>query len=264
MMQEVFEKLRVLQDILSEKFSLEQQIEDTPKLLNTKIELLNRLKKSYLEKNNKVENTKDNIKHLRIRLDDAERQREEYEKQMDLITTQREYEALDKEIKDATEKEQQLRKEVIREEKVLDELSESLGKDEKMIQLQEEEIAAEQEKIESENDEKRNALKSLEKQEKEIIPDLDDEIVFKFERIVRSKSGLGIVPIKNSVCTGCHMNLPKQFVNDVHQGEHILFCPYCSRILFYEEMEEDEQLIGADEAGSLADLVSPEELDAEE
>jgi len=263
MMQEVFEKLRSLQDILSKKFAIEQQIEETPKLLNTKIELLNRLKKSYLDKNSKVENIKDHIKHLRIRLDDAERQREEYEKQMDLITTQREYEALDKEIKDATEKEQQLRKDVLKEEKVLEELSESLGKDEKMIQLQEEEISTEQEKIESENEEKKKELNKLEKQEHQIIPDLDGEIVFKFERIVRSKSGLGIVPIKNSVCTGCHMSLPKQFVNDVHKGEEILFCPYCSRILFYEEIDVSEEMIGADEAGSLADLVSPEELEIE-
>lgn len=264
MMQEVFEKLRSLQDILSQKFDIEKEIEETPKILNTKMELLNRLKKSYLEKNDKVEKTRDHIKHLRIRLDDAERQREEYEKQMDLITTQREYEALDKEIRDATEKEQQLRKDVLREEKVLEELSESLGKDEKMIQLQEEEIAAEKEKIESENEEKKEQLKQLEKEENQIVPDLDSEIVFKFERIVRSKAGLGIVPIKNSVCTGCHMRLPDQFVNDVRSGEHILFCPYCSRILFYEDIDTSEELIGADEAGSLADLVSPEELDAEE
>lgn len=263
MMQEVFEKLRTLQDILSKKFVIEQQIEETPKLLKTKIELLNRLKKSYLEKNNKVENTRDNITHLRIRLDDAERQREEYEKQMDLITTQREYEALDKEIKDATEKEQQLRKELIREEKILDELSESLGKDEKMIELQEEEITSEQKKIESENEEKKKELKKLESQESKIVPDLDGEIVFKFERIVRSKSGLGIVPIRNSVCTGCHMSLPKQFVNDVRRGESILFCPYCSRILYYEETDAAEEMIGAEEAGSLADLVTPEELEME-
>ncbi|HDQ14196.1 MAG TPA: nucleic acid-binding protein [Sediminispirochaeta sp.] len=264
MMQEVFEKLRSLQDILSEKFSIEKQIEETPKLLNTKIELLNRLKKSYLEKNEKVENTKDHIKHLHIRLDDAERQREEYEKQMDLITTQREYEALDKEIKNATEKEQQLRKDVLREEKVLEELSESLSKDEKMIQLQEDEISSEQKKIEEENEEKRQQLQVLRKEEEAIVPDLDQEIVFKFERIVKSKSGLGIVPIKNSVCTGCHMRLPKQFVNDVRTGEDILFCPYCSRILFYEDVETSEEIVGAEEAGSLSDLVSPEELEIED
>jgi hypothetical protein len=263
MMNEVFDKLKALQDILSKKYDIEREIEEVPKILHTKTEMLNRLKKSYLEKNERVEKTRDQIKHLRIRLDDAERQREEYEKQMDLISTQREYEALDKEIKDATEKEQQLRKEMLREEKVLEELTEALEKDEQMIQLQEEELKAEQERIEQENESKRKELEDLEKQEQEIVPGLDEEIVFKFERIIKSKSGLGIVPVRGSVCTGCHMQLPAQFENDVRRGEDIHFCPYCSRILYYEEEEEEQEAIGEDETGVLSDLVSPEELEIE-
>jgi uncharacterized protein len=263
MMQEVFEKLRSLQDILSNKFEIEQEIEEVPKLLHTKTELLNRLKKSYLERNTQVENTEERIRHIRIRLEDAERQREAYEKQMDLITTQREYEALDKEINDATEKEQQLRKEMLKEEKALGELKESLGKDEKMIELQEQELKAEEEKIESENKEKKKELDKLEKKEKKITPGLDEEILFKFERIIRSKSGLGIVPVKNSVCSGCHMQLPAQFENDVRNGEKILFCPYCSRILFYEAVEDVDESEGVEETGSLADLISPQELEEE-
>ncbi|MFP4619247.1 MAG: zinc ribbon domain-containing protein [Spirochaetaceae bacterium] len=263
MMQEVFDKLRTLQDVLSKKFQIEQEIEEVPKLLHTKTELLNRLKKSYVDKNTQVEEAEERIRHIRIRLEDAERQREEYEKQMDLITTQREYEALDKEINDATEKEQHLRKEMLKEEKLLEELKESLGKEEKMIQVQEEELKAEQEKIESENEEKRKELKTLEEQEQEIIPGLDESILFKFERIIRSKAGLGIVPVNNSVCTGCHMQLPAQFVNDVRNGEDILFCPYCSRILFYEGDIETEEQLSEEETGSLSDIISPEELESE-
>jgi hypothetical protein len=263
MMHEVFDKLKALQDILSKKYDIQREIEEVPKILHTKTEMLNRLKKSYLEKNERVEKTREQIRHLRIRLDDAERQREEYEKQMDLISTQREYEALDKEIKDATEKEQQLRKEMLREEKVLEELTEALEKDEKMIQLQEEELKSEQERIEQENESKRKELEELEKQEQEIVPGLDEEIVFKFERIIKSKSGLGIVPVRNSVCTGCHMQLPAQFENDVRKGDDIRFCPYCSRILFYESEEEEQEAIGEEETGVLSDLVSPEELEIE-
>jgi hypothetical protein len=35
------------------------------------------------------------------------------------------------------------------------------------------------------------------------------------------------------------MELPQQFANTVRRNEDINFCPYCSRILFYEESEED-------------------------
>ena len=254
MMQEVFEKLRNLQGILSQKFEIEREIQDIPKALTTKIELLNRLKKSYIEKNKQLEETKNKVKTLRQKLIDAETERENYEKQMDLIKTQREYEALDKEIKDAIEKEQQFRKEILKEEKNTEEYSYSLEKEESMIKLQEEEVTAEEEKIEKESKDREKKLVELGKDEKKIIPGLDEEILFKFERIIKSKAGLGIVPVKNNVCTGCHMILPLQFVNDVHTGNSILFCPYCSRILFYEDTEEEPNFIDDEDAGSLADL----------
>jgi hypothetical protein len=35
------------------------------------------------------------------------------------------------------------------------------------------------------------------------------------------------------------MILPMQFVNDVRVGKEIMFCPYCSRILFFQEDGEE-------------------------
>jgi hypothetical protein len=90
---------------------------------------------------------------------------------------------------------------------------------------------------------------------KDITPGLDPDVLFKFERIIRSKLGLGIVAIKGGVCTGCHMILPAQFANLVRSGEEIVFCPYCSRILFYQEAEQGEQdFFDEEDAGSLSDL----------
>lgn len=41
MMYEVFDKLRSLQEILSRKFEIEKEINDIPKTLTTKVEILN-------------------------------------------------------------------------------------------------------------------------------------------------------------------------------------------------------------------------------
>lgn len=260
MMQEVFEKLKTLQDILSEKYEIEREIEEIPKALNTKKELLTRLKKSYLEKNNVLEETKERLKHLKFLLDEAETQREGYEKQMDVISTQREYEALDKEIKTATERATQFRKDLIREEKERDDIIFSLEQEENMINEQEKELEEELEKIKEKSKEKELLLEELAKKEQDIIPGLDEEILFKFERIIKNKSGLGIVPVKDSVCTGCHMMLPAQFENNVRKGEDILFCPYCSRILYYED-EQSMEAFNDEDSGSLADLVGEDEID---
>jgi len=262
MMQEVFDKLRNLQDILSSKYEIEREIYEIPKALNTKNELLIRLKKDYIEKNDLLTETQNKIKHLKFLLSEAEREREDYEKQMDIITTQREYEALDKQIKSSTEKGQQYRKDILREEKEQEVIKLSLVQEEKMITLQEDELKVEETNIKAESLDKEKLLQELKIKESEIIPGLDEDILFKFERIIKSKSGLGIVPVKDYVCTGCHMVLPAQFQNDVHAGEEIHFCPYCSRILYYEEdLIQDEYSFSDADSGGLSDLVNTDNID---
>uniref|UniRef100_UPI0028E75CDD zinc ribbon domain-containing protein n=1 Tax=Treponema lecithinolyticum TaxID=53418 RepID=UPI0028E75CDD len=97
-------------------------------------------------------------------------------------------------------------------------------------------------------------LEKLSKQEAKVVPGIDAEIIFKFERIIKSKN-TGIVAVKGNVCDGCHMILPAQFANDVHNGENITFCPYCSRILYYQEAEDGEnEYFQLDDTGSLADF----------
>jgi predicted nucleic acid-binding Zn-ribbon protein len=263
-MEEVFEKLRTLQNILSEKISLEQDIQEIPKLLDTQEELLSRLKRSFIEKNQEYEKAKNAESEFRSLLSEAEVMREEAEKNMDVINTQREYEALDKEIRDATEKEQQYRKDLQREERLISDLDEQMKQNQALIEQQEAELAEQRAGIEAEIAEKRAKIDSLVAQEKELTPDMDSEVLFKFERIIRNKMGRGIVAIKGGVCTGCHMILPAQFANSVRLGEEIVFCPYCSRILFYEESDDQEEFFNAEDAGSLSDLDDIEDEEYEE
>ncbi len=254
-MDEVFEKLRALQDVLSEKIALEKDIQDIPKLLTTQEELLARLKKSFIEKNAEYEAARERVNLLRGQLIDAETSREKAEKAMDSISTQREYEALDKEIREASEKEQLFRKDLQKEERLFAEMDGQQKRDTALIEQQESELAEKRAGVETELSTKKTELEELTERERDITPGLDPDVMFKFERIIRSKLGLGIVAIKGGVCTGCHMILPAQFANTVRSGEEIVFCPYCSRILYYQEAEQGEQDFFDDgDSGSLSDL----------
>jgi predicted nucleic acid-binding Zn-ribbon protein len=164
MIQEIFDKLRTLQDILSAKYALEQEIQEIPRALVTKSEVLSRLKKSFIEKNEQYEATRQRIKTLQEKMLEAEQNREKLESQMDLIKTQREYEALDKEIRDAAEKELQFRRDLQKEEKVLEEMAHVLEREESLIKEQEEELQREQEKIRTEIESRKAHLASLEEQ----------------------------------------------------------------------------------------------------
>ena len=249
-MTEVFDKLKSLQSVLAEKYTLEVKINDSPKELDQQEELLARLKKEYIEKHAIYEEVKARVERLREDLASAEASRESGEKGMDSITSHREYEALDKQITEATERGNSIRKDLQNAE-----LNEILHGDEEMIAAQEKDLNDGKASLQKEIDSYKEQLVSLSKKEEEIIPGIDQEIVYKFQRIIKRNSE-GIVAVKNGVCMGCHMILPAQFANEVHEGDKILFCPYCSRILYYQEADEgeEENYFSVDDTGSLADF----------
>ncbi len=250
-MTEIFENLKTLQEILGEKYSIEQEIENAPKKLSSQDELLARLKKEFIVKNTEYEEVRAKVLKLKADLAEAESAREMGEKNMESISTHREYEVLEKAIKDSTDLEQSVRKELHREEKNLAELNDKLQQDEELIKSQESELNEHKLQMEQEVSVMRKNLENLEKKEAKLIPGIDSDIVFKFERIIKNKQ-TGIVAVKGNVCDGCHMILPAQFANEVHKGDDIHFCPYCSRILFYQEPEDgDTEFFQLDDTGSL-------------
>ena len=266
-MTEVRDKLQLLQEVLTEKYSIEKDVEEAPRRLSSQEELLARLKKEYLEKNDSYDQVKAEIGELQLSLDEAGKSREAGEKGMDNIATHREYEALDKQITEATAKEAEVRKELDKEKKTLNELNENLKIDESMIKAQEDETNSLKSSIDKEISKYKTKLEKLSKKEAEVTEGLDTEIVYKFQRIIQRNSQ-GIVAVKNGVCEGCHMILPAQFANEVREGDKTLFCPYCSRILFYQESDDSEEdYYAMSEAGSLSDFeddFADEKLDDED
>lgn len=257
---EIFDRLKSLQVILGRKYELESKIDEAPKQLGSQDELLARMKKEYIEKNKEYEAVKERVGQLKIELDEAVKLREDGEKNMDNITTHREYEALDKQISEASAKEADVRKELQKEEKSYAELNDILKTNEAIINSTEESLNESKKALDSQLSSYKSEIAELKSQEEKIVPGLDQEILFKFQRIIQRNSE-GIVAVKNGVCTGCHMILPGQFANEVREGENILFCPYCSRILFYEASTEGEQITYYNDTGSLAD--SDDELEDE-
>ena len=242
-MTEELERLKSLQDVLAEKYEIEAKVEELPKTLDGSTESLDRFKREYIEKNKLYEEKKDIVARLRVELDEAQRKREEGERGMDAISTHREYEILEKQISEAQALEDSKRKELQREEKSMAELNDLLKSEEDLIASTEKDVNEARENLDKEIAACNEKLEALKAQEAEISEGIDSETIMKFQRIIK-RNRKGIVAVKGKVCDGCHMILPAQFANEVHHGEKILFCPYCSRILFYEEAADlDENYV---------------------
>ena len=253
-MTEELERLKSLQDVLAEKYEIEAKVEELPKTLDGSTESLDRFKREYIEKNKLYEEKKDIVARLRVELDEAQRKREEGERGMDAISTHREYEILEKQISEAQALEDSKRKELQREEKSMAELNDLLKSEEDLIASTEKDVNEARENLDKEIAACNEKLEALKAQEAEISEGIDSETIMKFQRIIK-RNRKGIVAVKGKVCDGCHMILPAQFANEVHHGEKILFCPYCSRILFYEEAADlDENYVSIHDDSSANDM----------
>ena len=273
---EVFENLKSLQEILVQKYELEGKKSDAPKQLSNQEDLLAKTQKEFIEQKSNYDETQEKVTQLKAQLEEAVKSREEGEKGVANSTTHREYEALEKQISEAKLLEEQVRKDLQKEEKELAELNEKLKNSEELIKFQESELNSSRDSLNKELSSYDDKLAKLKVEEDKVTKNINDiysseenaelkaqEILFKFQRIIQRNSE-GIVSVRNGLCSGCHMILPANFANEVREGEDINFCPYCSRILYYEEVAEDQQEdyfdMGA--AGSLAGL--DEEFDDED
>ena len=265
---EVFENLKQIQEILVQKYELEGKKNNAPKQLSNQEDLLAKTKKECIELKANYDASGEKVSQLKVQLDEAVKSREEGEKGVANSTTHREYEALEKQITEAKSLEEQVRKDLQREEKELAELNERLKNSEELISFQEKELNDSRNSLDKEINSYNKKLDELKTQEDKVTKNINkiyskeenaelkaQEILFKFQRIIQRNSE-GIVAVRNGVCTGCHMILPANFANEVREGEDINFCPYCSRILFYEEVSEDqaEDYFDMGAAGSLAGL----------
>jgi predicted nucleic acid-binding Zn-ribbon protein len=265
---EVFENLKSLQEILVQKYELEGKKSDAPKQLSNQEDLLAKTQKEFIEQKSNYDATQEKVTQLKTQLEEAVKSREEGEKGVANSTTHREYEALEKQITEAKLLEEQVRKDLQHEEKDLAELNERLKNSEELIKFQESELNSSRESLNKELSSYDNKLAKLKVEEDKVTKNINmiyageenaelkaQEILFKFQRIIQRNSE-GIVSVRNGVCSGCHMILPANFANEVREGEDINFCPYCSRILYYEEVSEDqaEDYFDIGAAGSLAGL----------
>ncbi len=242
---EKLECLKKLQVVLQKKFVLEDRIESIPADLKAEEANLEASAKKYQELNDLYESLVSEQKSLAIRYDDAFNQRIEYEKQMEFINTQREFEALTKQLDEARISEQSLLKQRNSKAVELEKVKSELEKQEADVAEKQAKVDEEKGKVDAELEGIRGEIAVLDEECLALKGDvIDDDLYNKFSNIVKKKDGYGIVPVYGQVCTGCDLILPMQFVIDLelkNEAGEIEYCPYCSRIIYKEHLEEDAE-----------------------
>ena len=235
--------LKKLQKVLSECYILENKIKEIPLQIEEKKNNLNAKKTQYLSSIEKIKKANDYIQDNKARLEELVKKREESEEKLERVSTQREFDNENAIVEKCKHEEHQIRVNIGNLEKRRDAVLAKSKEIEDDISNIEKKINDEIDELEKENKRVNTEYKAVLEKKSKFTEKIDQALLFKFERIIKNKGGLASVSLKSGVCQGCHMQLPDEFVNTVRENNEIQFCPYCSRILVYEDSIDDEEIV---------------------
>lgn len=67
----------------------------------------------------------------------------------------------------------------------------------------------------------------------ELASDVDEDLLYTYDRLFKSKAGRAVVGLIDGVCDGCHTKVTKSTVVDVKAEKSIAYCENCGRILYW-------------------------------
>jgi predicted nucleic acid-binding Zn-ribbon protein len=78
-------------------------------------------------------------------------------------------------------------------------------------------------------------LAELEAEREKLSVDVDEDLLYQYNKLFVNKNGLAVVALEHETCMGCHMKLTTQTAVRVRGSKEILNCEQCGRILYYSE-----------------------------
>lgn len=187
----------------------------------------------------KLEAMKDRARHVeiekkKIELDVATRnqsiarlrtQQYETRKNDEFAAMGREIERFQREISELEDQELELMEQA-------DELKVELVREEKEAAAAKQSIAKQGANLDSKQEALAGRVELLKKEREELARGVDEDLLERFNRLFTSKGDAAVVALEHDVCAGCHMKVTTATAAAVRAGKEIVSCEQCGRILY--------------------------------
>ncbi|MDR2017396.1 MAG: C4-type zinc ribbon domain-containing protein [Syntrophobacterales bacterium] len=225
------------QKICTQIISNEKKILSVPKKIHEMDETLKELADRVARGNSVVEELEKDRRKKEKEIDTEKDKVKKFESKLYEVKTNKEYQALLKEIEEAKEGNDKTEEEVL----VLMERIEELKKDveaaKKELKEKEAETATERKKLNDELQSVDAVVADLKKTRDTLLAAIDENLRTTFLTLMERRDGLAVVNVKNEVCLGCFMNIPPQLFIEVTKNRQMILCPSCNRIFYFIDEE---------------------------
>lgn len=243
-MKEKLRSLYALQKLDSELDELHELRGDLPSTVEE-------LSQSHLELQSRIDMLDSFLKHGAVERDRKEKDTfalmekiETYNAQQLKVKTNKEYDALTKEIDNANETIKSYEVEI-----------EQFAVEAKAKREQREELQAQLTILEEELTEKKAELEeivkttaeeeqTLQAKREKVVKFLTEDDLTSYLRIREAKKGRSVVAVKKGSCSGCYNVVPPQLILQIKKNDTLYLCEHCGRILISEELAQDKSPLG--------------------
>ncbi len=212
------------QGLLKELLALDEKLETAKNAILAKQDELNGIEQEKTELEENLASESDSINRSETRLKE--------------IKTQKEYQAVSKEIAAAKKIKVELEEQILQKIARLDELKAETDAMESNLTLLEENCNAQRSEINGKIEDLENNSSTDISERESLVKSIQPTIMSRYTMLRERRQGLAVVEARNGSCLGCNMNLPPQVYNNLFKAENLITCPHCQRLLFLRQQDD--------------------------
>jgi predicted nucleic acid-binding Zn-ribbon protein len=214
-----------LRKINEEKSSVPEHLEALQKHLSSKEAELNELNERITEIQKRKVDVEDEFELENVRLGKSQ-------KKLSSLKTNREYQALQKEINEIKKANAAREDEILAIMEETNSLQEEIKGKKQQVKQDRKEIKAEQKRIKQLQARLNAKIAALTEDSEAVSKDISPNLLTKYNFLKDRRAGVAIAAVTDGVCSACNMNIPPQLYNELLRDEKILTCPSCQRLIY--------------------------------
>ncbi|NPA39222.1 MAG: hypothetical protein GXO57_02105 [Thermodesulfobacteria bacterium] len=244
-MQEAIMRLIELQNIDLEILKIERAMNEIPQSLQKAQTQKESLNKKLSELTEIIEEKKKQKDLFEEELKEEYNKLKSTQARLIQIRGTREYQLLLREIEEIKKANKQKEEEILKLMEEIEGLEQQKKEIEEELNKAEELFNEEKQKFDEFCQKLLSDKEELLKKRETIAEKIPTNLLKKYELLRQRKGGIGIAPVINYVCEGCHMSIPPQLYNEIQKDNRYYECPHCKRLIFYKKIyipEEKEEV----------------------
>lgn len=213
---------------------VETKLKDIPQKMEALDKNLENTRGSITEMESDLKNLKKKYRFIEEEVAVSRDREIKNKEKLGSVKTNKEYQAVLKEIDDLKKKISALEDEMLVILEQIEECESLIAEKTKESEVLFQKIEQDKEVVQAEFKEEEKKLADFKEKREKAGKMVDPKLFEKYTWVQNLVGPMAIVTVKKAVCQGCHLNIPHQMYNELQRCDSLRFCPHCQRMIYFD------------------------------